>query len=46
MNNDKFSELAGDYVGYVYNCQEKEDYWLFRYAYRGQFTFTIYDKAQ
>lgn len=45
LNETKYSTLAGDYVGYLYNFQETEDYWLFMYVYSGQLTFTVYDKA-
>lgn len=41
----KYSVLKGDYVDYIYDYQEKEDYWLFRYTYKGQMVFTVYDKA-
>ena len=43
LNDDTY--LAGDYIGYVHNYQEKESYWLFRYVHRGQVTFAVYDKA-
>ena len=43
--DDFLNDDADNYVGYIYNYQEKETYWLFQYVHGGQTIFTVYDKV-